>query len=270
MARRFHILSDATGETAEKMLRAALLQFELEGEPLIVRHHGIRHEEDLDRALAQVGAEEAAAMTLVDERLRHSAVTKAEERGLLVIDLLGPLLGRLQEYLEAPLRNEPGIQHRMEGGYRRRIEAVEYSVKHDDGLGLKTLGEAQVVVVGVSRTGKTPLSIYLANRGFKVANIPLVIGIPVPAEVAQVDSRRVFGLYVDPHTLQQIRESRLQKMGSRVRTGYTNIEEIQREVDWARGLYRRMGWFAIDVSRKAVEEVATEIEERLQTLFGQG
>lgn len=255
-----HIVSDSTGETAEKMLRAALMQFDI-GDFRMIRHHGIRREKDLQEVLAQVHKGEVVACTLVQSALRDQARKLTENMEVLYLDLLGPLLGQLAEYLQVDVRNMPGLQHRMEAGYRRRIEAVEYSVKHDDGLGLKTLAEAEIVIAGVSRTGKTPLSIYLANRGFRVANVPLVMGIPVPRELEEAERYKVIGLYVAPDILRDIREIRLRKLGSRIRTGYTEHDEVEREVTWARKLYGTMGWHTIDVSRKAVEEVATEIEE---------
>ena len=257
------LLSDATGETAEKMLLAALTQFG--------RHHvrisrisNVRSKnqvyEALDVALGQRGL---VVYTIVNRELAELVHDECDALGLPCLDLLTPLLMKLSAFFGLSPRELPGLLHGVDDEYFRRIEAVEFTVKHDDGQEVRNLAKADIVLVGVSRTSKTPLSIYLAHRGWKVANIPLVQGIEPPAELLAVDPARVAGLIIDADRLVEMRAARLRNLGQDPRTAYADYEQVVQELKEARALFRRNRWVIVNVTGKAVEETANEVLVKL-------
>lgn len=262
--REVFLLSDATGETAENMVHAALSQFR-DKPAVLKRFSNVRNKnqiyEILDRALA---SQALVVFTIVNSELAQLVYDECDALGLACHDLLTPLLRRLAEQFGHSPQEMPGLLHGMDAEYFRRIEAVEFTVKHDDGQECRNLDKADIVLAGVSRSSKTPVSIYLAHRGWKVANVPIVAGIDPPPELLKVDSKRVAGLIIEPQRLLELRATRLVNMGQSPRTAYADYEQIEDEIKAARRLFRRNRWTIIDVSTKAVEETANEILQKLK------
>lgn len=258
------LVSDSTGETAEKMLKAALAQF-TNSKPALVRNRYIRTEEQITEVLEEAKAQSGLIIfTFVSHPLRIKIREGALNSGLFAVDLLGPLLTALSHYLQKPAHADPGRLHRIDSEYFNRVEAVQYTVKHDDGQNLYGISHADAVLVGPSRTAKTPLSFYLARFGYKVANIPLVLNLHIPSELEEVNPERVIALIIDPKRLMEIRMGRIKKLKTKV-PNYANIESIVQELKFCRELYNKNPkWKVIDVTGRAVEEVATEVMTSLR------
>jgi len=258
-----YLLSDATGETAEKMVMAALTQF-VGKLATPKRISNVRSKaqvyEALDAALQQ---QALVVYTIVNRELAQLVHDECDSLGLPSLDLLTPLLMKLSQFFGLSPSEMPGLLHGVDEAYFRRVEAIEFTVKHDDGQETRNLHKADIVLVGVSRTSKTPLSIYLAHRGWKVANVPYVKGIAPPAELEQVDPARVAGLLIDPQRLVELRAARLRNLGQDPRTAYADFEQIEEELRTARNYYRRHPWVVVDVTGKAVEETANEVLVKL-------
>ena len=258
-----YLLSDATGETAEKMVLAALTQFR--DKPVrLTRINNVRTKnqvyEALDEALGNGGL---VVYTIVNRELAQLVHDECDGLGLVSIDLLTPLLMKVAHCLGRSPKETPGLLHGVDEAYFRRIEAIEFTVKHDDGQEPRNLYLADIVLVGISRTSKTPLSIYLAHRGWKVANVPLINGIDPPPQLFEVDPKKIAALVIDPQRLVEVRAARLRNLGQDPRAAYADYEEIEEELKHARKLFRRHPWVVIDVSSKAVEETANEVLVRL-------
>jgi [pyruvate, water dikinase]-phosphate phosphotransferase / [pyruvate, water dikinase] kinase len=259
MERKIFVVSDSTGATAEHVLRAALAQFDaadvnVERRPQMRTLDGIRSVVD--------EARDSGAMlvhTLAATDLRREIYRCAMQRGVRSVDLLGNLLSDLSSFLGAPAGGVPGGIHPLEEADYRRVDALTFVVKHDDGLGMEDLRRADIVIVGISRTSKTPLSIYLAVRGFFVANIPIIEGVEPPAELLRIDHRRIVGLRMDPSRLRHVREQRLKSFKESARHSYTDASMIQKEVVFADELFKRFGWPVVDMTLKSLEEVAIEV-----------
>ncbi len=262
-AQQIFLLSDATGETAEKMVMAALTQFR-DKSVRLRRVNNVRTKnqvyEALDEVLEQSGL---VVYTIVNRELAQLVHDECDSLGLTNIDLLTPILVKLAHHLGRSPKETPGLFHGVDDAYFKRIEAIEFTVKHDDGQEPRNLHLAEIVLVGVSRTSKTPLSIYLAHRGWKVANVPLVKGIDPPPQLFEVDPRRVACLVVDSQRLVEVRAARLRNLGQDPRTAYADYEEIEEELAYSRKFFRRHPWVVIDVSEKAVEETANEVLVKL-------
>ena len=259
-----YILSDSTGETAERVIRAALSQFYDEDVrvQLLCR---IRNQADVQQAMSTAALEPGMIVyTLVDPLLAESVERMAEEHGLMAVDLLTSLIYNLARYLGTPSKKMPGLLHRIDTDYHRRIAAVDFTVKHDDGQETRYLHKADLVLVGVSRSSKTPLSMYLAHKGYKVANVPIVKGIAPPEELFEIDQSRIVGLTISPHRLVEIRTSRLINMRQSSRGSYADYQQVEDEINYCRQLYRQHpAWFVIDVTNRSVEEAAAEIMRRM-------
>ncbi len=253
------VVSDATAETAERTVRAALVQFR--GlDPALRIFSMVRRDERLTE-IAELAASAGALVvyTIVNTDQRELLWRRCEELGVERVDLIAPLMTTLGNFLGGAPAGVPGLP-RLNDDYFRRIEAVEFAVKHDDGQSLGRLAEAEIVLVGVSRTSKTPLSTYLAQKGYKVANVPLVLGLPIPRELEYIDQHRIFGLTIDIASLIRIRRSRLKALNMPVDTDYARRDHILKELNYARDLFRRHShWPVIDVSMKAIEETASVI-----------
>ncbi|NJD37335.1 MAG: kinase/pyrophosphorylase [Geobacter sp.] len=262
--KKIYVLSDSTGETAERVVRAALSQFG-GSDVKIVRLAKVNNQQEVQRAVNTVSSDEGLLVyTLVDAELAIAVHTIAEEHGLMAFDLLSPLLQSLSVFLGISAQSTPGLLHQIDTDYFRRMEAVNFTVKHDDGQETRGLVKADLVLVGVSRSSKTPLSMYLANKGYKVANVPLVKGIEPPEELETIDPKRVIGLLISPKRLVEIRTSRLVTMGQSTRNSYADYEQVEDEIAFCRQYYRRHpNWIIIDVTNKSVEESASEILRRL-------
>ncbi|MEQ1569524.1 MAG: pyruvate, water dikinase regulatory protein [Myxococcota bacterium] len=254
------VLSDGTGETGEKMVRAALQQFK--GHLVHVRTYAhITRPEQL-RSWFRVAARQRAFVvtTLVAKDMRQHAADLSTEHGVVHLDLIEDLLGVLSGYLSMQPVGVPGLLHQADETYFRRIEAVEFTVKADDGKEPRMLRQADIILVGVSRTSKTPLSTYLAHKGFKVGNVPVVLDRPPPPQLAEVDQKRVFALTIGPEALQGIRRARILSMGMQRTVNYDDLDYILAELDYAEDLFRQhREWPVVDVTHKAVEETAATI-----------
>jgi len=254
------LLSDSTGETVERVVRAALSQFRNVDYQLHLLNR-LRTRQYVQRALDDVlEVKGIVVYTLVDSALAQLVRGWGEEHGITTLDLITPLLFKLSEFLLVAPRQEPGLQYQLDADYYKRIEAVNFTVQHDDGQGVSAIAKADLILVGISRTSKTPLSMYLAHRGYKTANVPLVMGIEPPAELKEVDQKKIIGLLIDPNRLIEIRRERLRSMGHTERSSYCDFDRVEEEMTFCRRLYRaNPDWLVIDVTRKSVEESASEI-----------
>jgi len=263
-ARSFHmhLVSDSTGETLSAVAKAAAAQFE-HVQPIEHIYALVRSPRQLERALSEIEALPGIIMyTLINPALRTRLEERCRELQLPCVPILDQVLGTLRNYLGTETHVEkPGIQHELDAGYFRRMEALTFTMAHDDGQQTHDLNKADIVLVGVSRTSKTPTCIYLANRGIKAANVPIVVGSPLPRELDQLDHPLVIGLTVSPERLVQIRRNRLSAMGQSedTDTDYVDLEVVRAETAAARRLFAIQGWPVIDVSRRAVEETAAAI-----------
>ena len=197
--------------------------------------------------------------TLVSQRLRTLALTEGRAAHVPTIDLMGPMLARLSELLSSRPRSVPGLFTTFDPAYLQRIDAIDFTVRHDDGQNIDDLDKAEIVLVGVSRTSKTPLSIYLGYRGWKVANVPLVLGIEAPRQLLELPHQRAVGLVIRPERLVELRQARVEHMGSGT-LGYADLDFIRREMAYAYEVFeRRRDWPLVDVTTKPIEESAAEV-----------
>jgi [pyruvate, phosphate dikinase]-phosphate phosphotransferase / [pyruvate, phosphate dikinase] kinase len=267
--RPIFVVSDSTGETAERLVRAALVQFPNQRS----RVRLFTRVRDRDGVLDVVRkAKEAGALlvyTLAGGALSQACYDAALEHDVEAVDVIGPLLSKLSSLLDRSPLGAPGSSQPLSEEYFRRVEAIEFAVKSDDGKEPRNLRRADVVLVGVSRTSKTPLSTYLAGRGLKVANVPLVLGVPPPEELAEVPRVRVVGLTIAVQQLLEIRNARLRQLGMPTDTNYGSRDHVLEELDYASKLYQERGWFVVDVSGRAIEETATIILEHFKELAEQ-
>ena len=267
--RAVYVISDSTGETGAKVVQAALLQFRHE-EVSLRLFSNLRDKQALCDTVDRAAAEGALIVyTLVRSEERTIVNDRAAQYGVQAFDLMGPLMLRIGRWLGETPVSTPGLLHRLDEEYFRRIEALEFAVKNDDGQHPKNFKHANLVIVGVSRTSKTPVSSTLAQRGHKVANLPLVFGVKPPAEIEEVDPKRVFALTISPQKLWQIRTERMKQLGVREDSGYADPDQIRRELAWARDyIARHDDWIVIDVTNRAVEETASEILAHYALNFG--
>lgn len=256
---KIFVVSDATAETAERTVRAALIQFR--GAETQLRVFSLVRKDERIREIVVIAAREGALLvyTMVNPEQHLLLKSEAEARDVPTVDLIEPLMTKLAIVLGRDPVGRPGVP-RLTEAYFKRIEAVEFAVKHDDGQSLSKLVQAQIVLVGISRTSKTPLSTYLAQKGWKVANVPLVLGLPLPKELDQIDQQQVFGLTIDVASLMRIRRSRLKALNMPVDTDYARRDHIIQELAYARGVFdAHPSWPVLDVSQKAIEETAAII-----------
>ncbi|HEX9899809.1 MAG TPA: pyruvate, water dikinase regulatory protein [Candidatus Methylomirabilis sp.] len=252
------IVSDATGRTAEMVVRAALVQFQGAEVHLSIRPH-VRTVEAVRAAVRAASKVRGLIVhTLVSPELRSVMLTEGRAGEVPTIDLLGPLFLRLEDLLRLQPTAKPGLFRDLTQEYRHRFEVVEFAVKHDDGQEPRGLLQADVVLVGVSRTSKTPLSMFLAGRGLRVANVPVVYKLSLPEELTRVDARRVVALTIKPERLLELRRARLQQMETPPKFPYADPRQIWAELEYARELFARGGWATVDVTDKSIEEVAVE------------
>ena len=255
-----YIISDGTGETAEKLLRAALKQFKGYLVHVIPFPH-VTKTEQLYSILEQAARTDAMVVsTLVSADIRTKLEEIAAQLRIRHTDVIGTLLGQLSIFLRAQPQGVPNQMHQVNDEYFRRIEAVEFTVRGDDGKNPKMLSDADIILLGVSRTSKTPLSVFLAHKGYKVCNIPIVLNQTLPSSLFEIDERRVFALTIDAEVLQKIRKQRLKTMRVHAKSTYSNMDYILEELEWADDLYRSNPlWPVIDVTQKAVEETAAVV-----------
>jgi regulator of PEP synthase PpsR (kinase-PPPase family) len=254
-----YVVSGGVGASGEQLVLTALAQFEGTHVPVIMVPH-IREEAQLEEVVDRAANTGGTIVhTLVDEELRQALNRLARSRNVAAIDPMGRLLSHLANVLGQEPQGQPGMYRQLRQVYFDRVEAIEFTMGHDDGLNPGGWREAEIVLLGVSRSGKTPLSMYLAVRGWKVANIPLFNDVPPPSKLFLVDRRRVVGLTIDPGQLISHRQQRQRRLGVRGESAYTDPGELYEEVKAARKFYRQHGFAVVDVTDKPIEESADEV-----------
>ena len=256
------VVSDGTGETATGAVRAAMSQFQTAWRLRIFGD--VRHESQVRRVVQL--AQRAGALvvfTVVDKRVAEKIRNLSAEHGVPVVDVLGPLISNVAQHLHVEPKLKPGLLHGFSDQYFRRIEAVEFAVRHDDGMNMRTLFEADLVLTGPLRTSKTPLSMYLAQRGYKTGNVPLIPSFEPPRELCEMDPRKVLGLVLDPESLLTVRQARMRTLGAAPYSAYVDREGVAQEIERARRVFRSHGWRTVDTTGKAVEETASRVLELL-------
>ncbi len=260
MKSKIYIVSDATGDTAQKVVDAALKQFQGSTTATEVMPR-VRTEEAIEDLVERAESAHALVVhTLVDPEKRAFLQRLCQEADVDALDLIGPLMGKLAAHFDVEASALPGGLYAVNEDYFKRIEAVEFAVKNDDGQHPRNLRKADIVLVGISRTSKTPLSTYLAQRGHKVANVPLVMGIEPPGELFGIDPQKIYGLSIQADALFRIRQARLQALGMPADTAYGVRDHIEKEIAYARGIFEaNPHWPVIDVTDRAIEETAGEL-----------
>jgi len=252
-------VSDATGKTCETVVLAALSQFKTT-QIVLETFSNIRTLQQVQNIFLRATKVNGVIIyTMASAELRHKVTELGRLNGVSTVDILGPVLTRLSDLLEISPLAKPGLFHQLDSDYFKRIEAVDFTIKHDDGQGLATIGAAEIVLLGVSRTSKTPVSIYLSYRGWKVANIPVVLDEDLPAEIHAIDQKKIIALTINPMRLEAIRKERQFKMKAGEDIAYARIEHIRCEVLFALRQYERWHWPVLDATYKSIEETATEV-----------
>ena len=255
-----YVISDSIGETAEFVAKAASIQFN-SGEARIIRFPYVQDEEQLLQILEEAAVKKAiVAYTLVIPELRELLLRIAREKEMVVVDVIGPMMEAISHISKLTPHYEPGLLHKLDAEYFHRVEAIEFAVKYDDGKDPRGILYADIVLVGISRTSKTPLCMYLANKRVKAANIPLVPEVAPPEELFKAkNSKKIIGLTVRPEVLNPIRQERLKALGLAPSADYASYERILHEIDYAEQVMKKLGCPVIDVSNKAIEETASRI-----------
>lgn len=262
-----HIISDGTGKTAEQIVRAALVQFEDIREEIII-HPEVRTEEQIVKIFDSIFNSKCFIVhTVVSFELRNKILELGKLYSIRTIDLMGPLLSQISSHLSINPVEKPGAFHELNKAYFQRIDAIEFAIRHDDGLRSEELDKADIVLIGVSRTFKTPLTIYLANMGWLTGNIPLVMDMDLPDIVNKLPHHKVFALTTTPERLSVLRRTRDEYL--KASTGsYSSLDHVRRELMFASGIFNRnRGWTTIDVTNKSLEEIASEILSRLKNYY---
>ncbi|MBC8338661.1 MAG: kinase/pyrophosphorylase [Alphaproteobacteria bacterium] len=254
-----HLVSDSTGETVGMVARACLVQFET----IQTTEHlwaMVRSKDQVEDLLTGVGENPGFVIyTIVNEEIRNLLEEGCRKLQVPCISVLEPIIAKLGMHLDVEVHAMPGRQHVMDAEYFSRIEAMQFVLSHDDGQSAHNLDKADIVLLGVSRTSKTPTCIYLANRGIKAANIPIVPGCPLPDELFSITHPMIVGLTKDPKRLVEIRRQRLRLLDQDEGTDYVDLEKVSTEINDARRLYTKHDWPVINVSRKSIEETAATI-----------
>jgi regulator of PEP synthase PpsR (kinase-PPPase family) len=261
-----YLVGEGTGETISRIARASLAQFHREN--IKVKSFFLVTDEHYISRIIKNAAEDDAllAFSIVQPALREVLIHEAESRGIKAIDVIGDFILQLSLFLKEKPMAIPGRQYILDEEYFRRIEAINYSVKHDDGKLPQGLKSADIVLVGISRTGKTPLATYLANQGWKVANVPIHHDMDPPEELYQIDQRKVFALIINVESLVKLRESRLKQLGLEPEARYADPVQVAGEIDWSMDFFRKNSrWRIVDVSNRAIEEGAASIVNAYRT-----
>ena len=263
-----HLVSDSTGETLNALARAVCARFD---DVLPIEHIYalVRSKRQLDRVLKEIaGAPGVVLHTIVDKDLRAALEQGCRDMEMTCIAAMDPLIAALGRYLGASLSTRVGAQHALDAGYFERMDALNFAMAHDDGQGTSDLESADVVLVGVSRTSKTPTSIYLAHRGVRAGNVPLVPGAAIPPQLLGLTKPLIVGLTVSPDRLLQIRRNRLLSLREERESAYVDDEAVREEIVRARRLFERHKWPVIDVTRRSVEETAAAVINLLSARSG--
>jgi regulator of PEP synthase PpsR (kinase-PPPase family) len=261
-----YLLGEGTGETISKIARSSLVQFSRE--KIEVKTFFLVTDKQRITQITKQAAEEDAlvAFSIVEPALRDFLIREAERRRIKAIDVIGDFIVQLSIFLKEKPLSIPGRQYILDEDYFKRIEAINFAVKHDDGKIPQDMKFADMVLVGLSRTGKTPLSTYLANQGWKVANIPVHPDMVSPQELFQIDQHKVFGLIISVESLVKLREARLKQLGLEPYAKYADSVQVSDEIEWCREFYRQNPrWRVIDISNKAIEEASASIVSAYQT-----
>jgi [pyruvate, water dikinase]-phosphate phosphotransferase / [pyruvate, water dikinase] kinase len=254
-----HLVSDATGETLNAIAKAALAQFE----GIEVEEHSyvlVRSARQLERVLEHLRAEPGLVFfTLVNQELRSQLIAVCAKANVPCLDVMAGPIAMMRQFLGTAETHRPGAQHDVDQRYLQRIEALNFAIQQDDGQALDKIESAEVVLVGASRTSKTPTCVYLSIRGVRAANIPLVPGIPLPPQLLAARGPLIVGLWASPDRLIQVRRNRLNTMGEVRNTDYVDLEAVRSEVSNTKRLFEQHDWPVIDVSRRSVEETAAAV-----------
>lgn len=259
-----HLVSDSTGETVGSVARAALVQFEdVDAEEFIWTL--VRSKTQMEKVIAEIRENLGAVMyTLVDPNLRDMLRKECAKLGLPCIEVLAGVVSELSSYLGVESHAQTGKQYELTEEYFTRMDAINYALAHDDGQGHWEMEQADIIILGVSRTSKSPTCMYLAYKGYKAANIPLVLDCPLTPSLETMKKPLIIGLTINPERLLQIRKSRLQSLSQDGETNYIDMEYMQREISEARKLYSKHRWPVIDVTKRSVEETAATIVQYLK------
>jgi regulator of PEP synthase PpsR (kinase-PPPase family) len=263
--KQIYIISDATGESGLHILRAAIVQFKRARTKMMV-FHDIDTKAKLKKVLDQARTNEALiGFTFVKKDMRDYASEYCRKNEVLHLDILGPLINTLASYLNLEPLETPSLLRKVDERYFRRIEAIEFTLGHDDGRGAERLHEADIVIVGLSRTSKTPTAFYLAQEGYKVANVPIVPDISLPEELFAIDQHKIVCLHIDPEVLQKVRRVRQERSG--LKPSYSDLKKVFVEVEYVRDLVKKhRSWKVVDTTNKSIEETAWEI---IHYVFGE-
>lgn len=263
-----HLVSDSTGDTVHSVARACLVQFD---EAQAIEHvwSMVRTKTQIDRVLAGIAANPGLVLlTMVDNTLRQVLQDGCRRLQVPAIPVLDPVFGALAAYLGRESRGMPGKQHLLDSEYFARIDAMTFAINHDDGQSAWGINDADVCLVGVSRSSKTPTCLYLANRGIKAANVPFVPGVPLPGDLLQAEKPLIVGLTNDPERLIALRRNRLSMLDHNEATDYTDLDAVRAEVREARRVFAERHWPVIDVTRRSIEETASSIYKLLMRRHG--
>ncbi len=263
--KKIFIISDATGQSGLHILRAAIVQFK-DARPKMMLFHDIDTKTALKDILEQARTAHALiAFTFVRKDMRDFTSDFCLKHKIYHLDILGPLINNLSSYLNREPLETPTLLRRVDERYFRRIDAIEYTMGHDDGRGAERLMEADIVLIGLSRTSKTPTSFYLAQEGYKVANVPIVPGIDLPEELLQIDQHKIVCLNIEPEVLQKIRKVR--QINSGLKPSYSDLKKVYAEVEYVWALTRKhQSWTVVDTTNKSIEETSWEI---IHHVFGE-
>jgi regulator of PEP synthase PpsR (kinase-PPPase family) len=255
------VISDGTGETATAVSRAVMTQFS-DRDVYFTRYKSVRKKEQIDAIFAEAAVHhDLVIYTIVSADMREYIAEVARIKHVRTLDVLGPALATFSNYFDQEPISEPGLLHQVNDEYFKRVEAMEFTLNHDDGRNLNSLHLADIVLVGISRTSKTPLSVYLSLNGLKVTNVPLVMGTSLPKELFTIDQRKIFALTIAPEALKQIRRNRISRLGAEKLTGdYADEAKVLEELEWANTIFKEnKRWPVFNVTDKALEETAAEI-----------
>jgi [pyruvate, water dikinase]-phosphate phosphotransferase / [pyruvate, water dikinase] kinase len=260
-----YLVGEGTGETITKIARAALAQFHREN-VRVKNFFLVTDEHYINRIIKEASVDDAlVAFSIVQPDLRDFLIKEADRRGIKAIDVIGNFIIQLSLFLKEKPLEIPGRQYILDEDYFRRIDAINFAVKHDDGKHPGGLKISDIILVGLSRTGKTPLSTYLANQGWKVANMPIHPNIETPQELLDADQRKIFALIINIESLVKLREARLEQLGLEPRAKYADPVQVSDEIEWCEKYFRQHPkWQVLDVSNKAIEEVAASIVSAYQ------
>jgi len=259
-----HLVSDSTGETLVAMMKASTAQFR-NATALEHLHALVRSESQMEKTLQDIGAKPGVVLyTVVNEKRRKRLESYCAKLNIPAISILDPTLSMLGRYLGSAMISEVGAQRTLDAEYYGRIEALDYAMAHDDGQNVMGLQNADIVLLGISRTSKTPTSIYLANRGYKTGNIPLVPGAPLPTILDEFPNPFIVGLVAAPDRIVQIRQQRLVGLKQNEQTDYIDVDRVRDEMREAKRMFVKKGYKVIDVTRKSIEETSAQIIKAYQ------